>query len=368
MKRILIAIIKIGISCAILGYLFQQAWRDDSFLALYEQPKRWSLLALAWVAAIVSLLLTIVRWRILVQALGIPFALRDALRLGMLGYLFNFFTLGIVGGDVLKAVMIARRQHGQRLEAVSSVLVDRVIGLYALFLVASVAILSLDWGALQVRDEAQLAAVRRVCSATIGLAAIGGICSALVMTPAVTRLRFVQFFTHLPRIGIWIGRIIDAVQLYQQRKGALTVGMVLSFAVHLLSTASVFLVAQGLPGNAPSFAAHFVIVPIAMVAGAIPLPGGLGAVEYALDFLYRGISSVEIAERQGFIIALAYRVLTMVIASIGLVYYLAGRRELRTVMREVEDESASPDGPDSAAPATAPAAASSPLGADAAQI
>lgn len=364
MKRVFIAIIKIGISCAILTYLFQQAWRDDSFLALYEQPKRWSLLALACAAAIASLLLTIVRWRILVQALGIPFALRDALRLGMLGYLFNFFTLGIVGGDVLKAVMIARRQHGQRLEAVSSVLVDRVIGLFALFLVASAAILSLDWGGLQVRDESQLAAVRRVCSMTIGLAAIGGISSALVMTPAVTRLYFVQFFTHLPRIGVWIGRIIAAVQLYQQRKGALTVGMMLSFCVHLLSTASVFLVAQGLPGNAPSFAAHFVIVPIAMVAGAIPLPGGLGAVEYALDFLYRGISSVEIAERQGFIIALAFRVITMIIASIGFVYYLVDRRELRNAIKEAEDETESREDGD----LTLSGEAAPPVGTDPAQI
>ena len=66
----------------------------------------------------------------------------DAFRLGFLGYLFNFVSLGSVGGDLFKAVFIAREQHGKRAEAVATVVIDRVIGLYVLFFVASVAALA----------------------------------------------------------------------------------------------------------------------------------------------------------------------------------------------------------------------------------
>jgi uncharacterized membrane protein YbhN (UPF0104 family) len=49
-------------------------------------------------------------------------------------------------------------------------------------------------------------------------------------------------------------------------------------------------VSRGLPGESPSLATHVVIVPIALVANIVPLPGGLGAFEAALDYLYRSVS------------------------------------------------------------------------------
>ena len=49
--------------------------------------------------------------------------------------------MGVVGGDLLKAWLLAREQHGHRAESLASVIVDRLIGLYVLLVVASVAIL-----------------------------------------------------------------------------------------------------------------------------------------------------------------------------------------------------------------------------------
>ncbi|MFM2094780.1 MAG: hypothetical protein RIS70_1904 [Planctomycetota bacterium] len=333
MKRALIGLIKVLISCAILGYLFRQAWRDDSFSSLYSQPKDWGLLFGALAASLLSLILCILRWRMLVVALQIPFSIRDAFRLGMLGYLFNFFTLGIVGGDVLKAIMIARDKPGRRLEAVASVLIDRAIGLYALFVLASLAILNIDWSTLGERNPEQLAAVRRICDVTTTAAIVGGIAIFVLLIPQITHSQAVHALTRLPAVGPLISKALMALQLYQRRRGLLLATLLMSLGVHLLSSLSVFLVARGLPGDDPNLATHLVIVPIAMVASAIPLPGGLGAVEYALDFLYRGVATMNIGERQGFIIALAYRVITMIIASIGLFYYLTGRREVRAMLQ-----------------------------------
>ena len=59
MKRALIGLMKVLISSAILGYLFRQAWRDDSFSSLYSQPKDWGLLVAALAASLLSLILCI---------------------------------------------------------------------------------------------------------------------------------------------------------------------------------------------------------------------------------------------------------------------------------------------------------------------
>ena len=116
LKKIAILLVKVAISLALLRVLFEMAG-DESFTALRDQPKDWGLLALAWPFVLVAVLLTFLRWMLLVQALGMSFRLADALRLGFLGYLFNFVSLGSVGGDLFKAVFIAREQHGRRAEA-----------------------------------------------------------------------------------------------------------------------------------------------------------------------------------------------------------------------------------------------------------
>ena len=67
--------------------------------------------------------------------MALPFRIRDAFRLSFLSYLLNFVSVGSVGGDLFKAFFIAREQPGRRTEAVATVVVDRIVGLYGLLLV-----------------------------------------------------------------------------------------------------------------------------------------------------------------------------------------------------------------------------------------
>lgn len=336
MKKNLIWLAKIGVSAAILGYLCYKAWQDHSFDELMNQPKHGGLLAAALLTALTAMLLTVVRWYILVRALELPFTVPDALRLGFIGHFFTFVTLGVVGGDLLKAIFIAREQSGRKTEAVASVIIDRVIGLYALFLMAGVAFLLSDLSQPQ---------VLRVCQATVILA-IGGTCGlALLLVPGVTDLRLWNQLTGIPKLGGFIGRAISAVKMYRRKRLVLAASLVMSLGAHALSTLSVYFVACGLPGESPTLGTHFVIVPIAMVANAIPLPGGLGAFEAALDFLYRGVAEVGFASERGFVVALGYRLITMLLGLIGVYYYVAGRRQVSALIQVAEESPE--DGPDS---------------------
>ncbi len=342
MKKLCIAALKLAVSAAILGYLFSVARNDPSFVGLWSQPKNWGILSFALVATIASVVMTFFRWQMLVNALGIDFKLRDAFRLGFLAYLFNFFSLGIIGGDVLKSVFIARQNPDKRTEAVASVFVDRVVGLFALLCVGSFAFLFVNLEQINVRDSAQLADVQWTCWATLVLTACLGAGFIMILVPGVVTAPVWNHFGRLPLVGGVLMRLIDAVRVYCEKRGLLALALGMSIGVHFLNVFGVYFVAVGLPGNEPSLAGHFVVVPIAMVASAVPLPGGLGAFEYVLDFLYRGISTVSVAPRQGFVIALGFRVVQIMIATIGLGYYLSSRREIAELIHEAEKQDDSP--------------------------
>ena len=76
-------------------------------------------------------------------------------------------------------------------------------------------------------------------------------------------------------------------------------------------------------------------MPIANVCGSIPLPGGLGGFEAGLYFLYQTLSPAS----HGLVVALGYRIITLVIAGIGVVVYLVSRKDIKRLL-EVRDEKA----------------------------
>ena len=70
----------------------------------------------------------------------------------------------------------------------------------------------------------------------------------------------------------------------------------------------------------------------------IPLP--IGPTEGMLEFLYRytPVAGRPIAVGQGLVVALAYRLITLLIAMLGLPYYFGNRREMAEVIHEAEEE------------------------------
>ena len=56
--------------------------------------------------------------------------------ISLVAHFFNSFLLGSTGGDLLKAYYAARETHHKKTEAVMTVLVDRLVGLFAMLLFA----------------------------------------------------------------------------------------------------------------------------------------------------------------------------------------------------------------------------------------
>ena len=115
-KKLLGHFLRWVVPAAIIAWLVVNATKNDSFSRMRDAPKQWDLLAVAAVLCFSAVALTIVRWYFLVRTLQIPLSLRDAFRLGFLGYLYNFITPGSVGGDLFKAVFLAHGNQGRALK------------------------------------------------------------------------------------------------------------------------------------------------------------------------------------------------------------------------------------------------------------
>jgi uncharacterized membrane protein YbhN (UPF0104 family) len=105
---------------------------------------------------------------------------------------------------------------------------------------------------------------------------------------------------------------------------------------HVSLVLAMWLIGQGLPVAAPTLAATFLIGPLSLCAGAIPLtPAGLGTFEAAMNQLYTAVGS---RTGDGLLVAICYRAMTYVVAGIGAAYYVSARKKVREVLEEAEAE------------------------------
>lgn len=337
-KKTLILLLKLTVSVGVLAYLFYSFRTSKDYAEtidqLIYQPKDWWLLAGAWLACFISVLLTFVRWYWLVRALDLPFRLRDGMRLGFLGFLLNFVSLGSVGGDLFKAVFLAHEHPGRRAEAVSTIIIDRLIGLYGLLLLGSLVILS---GQLpESPDIHKLGLVTLIGTGVITL-----LC-AVMMWPGLLHGPLAEKICGLPKVGPHVTHLLQAARTYRQRHGVLWASLAITMVVHVLNVVGFYFIARGLPGDSPTFASHMLIVPLAVLTSAIPISlAGLGVFELAMQKLYLMVAPAEPLEmipKLGLFVALINRVIMLLIAAVGVLFYIGGRREVREVMQEVEEQ------------------------------
>lgn len=314
------------LAIAVLAFLFHQ--HRAGVQRLEWSRIHWGLLGLGVLCCFSALVLTYLRWYLLVWAQDLPFRVQDALRLGFIGYLFNYVAPGAVGGDLIKASMIAREQTERRLVAVATVFLDRVVGLVGLLVLGAVMMLFPS----PVLEKPQFQYV-------IGVFQIGAVVSLLgmgvVLLPGISDLSVVKRLVALPKIGPLFAEVFNSIRLYQSRWRVLVLSLVMSLISHAGLILSIYFCALALHGHAgiPSLLTHLQIVPPAELVGVIvPLPGGTGALEEAVAHFYAVAGA---SFDRGFLTAIAYRLLTIAIAIVGAVWYLFTRREIDAALHEM---------------------------------
>jgi hypothetical protein len=332
--------LRIACGLALVGLLLWHAAGSDSLSQLRDHPPNATRLALAWGVVLLGSVIAFLRWRCVVVAAGIPMTIGEALRLGAIGFACNFVALGSVGGDVVKATLLAKPRPGRRAAAITTVVVDRVLGLVGFLAYAGVAVL---WLGTATADEATPLRLLSRSVLIVAAIAVGGL--LMFFAPGRPLERLAAAFRNVPVIGAIAGRVADLAAVYRDGWRSLLAAQGLGLLMNGVFIVSFYIAATSLPLSVPSLADHFFVVPLALCSGALPIsPNGLGTIEATTEFLYRSVDPTTMVGA-GTLAALAHRA-AMLAAGVAMACYFfaAGGRRSDVETAANESTSISEDG------------------------
>ena len=138
MNRTLLLLVKLVLSVGLLVYLLQSVDLSDVLRHFIEGQH--GLFAVAAVVYIVVVLLSTVRWKVLLDAIEGGPTFGELLKSYMVASFFGNFLPSNVGGDVVR-VRDTAKHAGSHTAALTVAFVDRVVGFVALYFIAAPAFL-----------------------------------------------------------------------------------------------------------------------------------------------------------------------------------------------------------------------------------
>ncbi|MGE3181130.1 MAG: lysylphosphatidylglycerol synthase transmembrane domain-containing protein [Phycisphaerae bacterium] len=248
-------------------------------------------------------------WMLAMQA--VQLSLWVAVKLTYAGNFFNFALPGTTGGDLIKAYYLTRYTH-RKTEAVTTVFLDRVIGLLGLVLLAGCMII-VAW------DRERFGRIAMGLGVILAGLAVGAIFvfskrlrHALGLPKLAEKLPAGQ---HILRIG----RTLIALR---DNKGKSLAALVITLVLQFLVMLSVYLMSQAMQMQG-DFQHYFVFLPILFLVGALPLaPQGAGVMEFfAVQFFGTELGN---SVSQAFALALSIRLIQLFWALPGVLVPLFG--------------------------------------------
>ncbi|MDA0836627.1 MAG: flippase-like domain-containing protein [Planctomycetota bacterium] len=327
-KKIVGTILKLLMAVGVLLFLYYKNDIDIGQLreVLYTG---WRWIVLAWALFVITIVLTGVRWQLLLQAQGIEMPFMMAMRLTLIGQAFSMVFPGATGGDLVKAYYVYKMGK-KRAAAVTTILVDRVIGLYCMIGMASGMVLM---------ESARLWAIPMarplVYSIPLVFVAITFVLGSFFTT--TVRKIFTSAGESGPPVlmGEQLYKVYIAVDQYREARKTIVYAILISI-VSISSICILFVcLGQALLEKKMTMPDYFLVTPTSMVITGLPIfPGGLGLGEFAMGKLFEMVADSSSGQEA----MILWRIVTMAWSVIGLVIYLTLRADVRDVAMEKEVE------------------------------
>jgi uncharacterized protein (TIRG00374 family) len=269
----------------------------------------------------VTIVLGAWRWLLVLHSQGLRPGFRRVLEISFIAHFFNSFLLGSTGGDLLKAYYAARVTHHLKTEAVTSVLIDRVLGLFAM-LAFAVALLAPNGAFVARHPRAMLLA-----AVIVAMFAVAGGFLLLSLRGGVSQV--------FPKARAWLRKLPQSGTLERGLEACRALGRApgyfgRAFAISLLLTAVCVLQLLTLVwgyGLRVPWAPMFLIVPAVICISALPItPNGLGVRDNLYLYLL-SLPEIGISPNTAVAISLVAYAASLVWSAIGGLLYVAHRRE-----------------------------------------
>jgi len=253
----------------------------------------WPMLVLAAALAFTCLCFCVVRWRIVLEAMGLDLPFRKTWSIFFIGHFFNSFLFGATGGDVVKAYYTARETGHRKTEAVSTVFIDRSTGLLGLLILTTIMMLvRRDFFMADIRTRYVLVFMSAIMAATV---------VAFIVMLAAKRIarildRFPLFRTVVAtRPAQVLSRAYNSFYLCLTHPVLLAKTIGISVVNHVTLIAAIAALGRSMLVDLP-FKDYLAIGTTINVIGAIPItPGGLGVRESAA-VIYFDVVNVPAAQ------------------------------------------------------------------------
>lgn len=296
-------------------------------------------------------LLQIGRLVIMLAVQGVRISYWTSTKLTFVGNFFNFALPGTTGGDLIKAYYLTHYTP-LKTEVVTTVFLDRAIGLLGLVLLAGVSI-------LLTRDPQQFRQLVITLLIICGVLAAGSLVVFSKRMRETLRLR--RIAQRLP-MGEQIIRVGRATVAMRQHKLLVLSSLLMTFALQAICIYGAAIMARALHMEGDT-SYYFIYVSIGFLIAAIPIapPQAFGVMEaaYVQFFTQGGLNNDP---SQAVALALAVRLIQLVWALPGILVPLLGahlprRDELQNFAAQQQTETP-PAGPGAPEPTIAAPAAS----------
>lgn len=269
---------------------------------------------------------TALRWRMLLRGQGIRIPVMRAISLTFQGCMFSLFMPGgAVGGDVLKAAFLAREtRDGQKIEGVTTIFLDRVIGMMGLFLVVLLTGAGCLPTILTFAPEIRLLVwiLLAVCLAGF----FAGL--ALLFQDFFFRIRLFAFLLRKADALVHgaLTRILNSVEVCRRDRRTLVTAFLVSFLMlHPLLVLVAFMIMIGLTGCFPPLLPGAFSIACGSTASVAPVtPGGLGTRDKVIEVL---LGSFGFEPTVASLTPLLYSIVLMLSALVGIVFFLLDMKE-----------------------------------------
>ena len=299
-------ILRTLVSLFFLGWLFY-SMRDDipQIIVTLKNIDR-KLFIFAVLIFLSTVLILARRLQLIFAAEGLTISLAETCNLTFVGYFFNNFLPSSVGGDIVKA-MCATRITKHPVKSVTSVLMDRILGLFTFIIIPSFSVFFL-------RGVDNPAVPMIIYSFLV----VSIMCFFLIFNRKLARhLRFIETLLNRFKLGEKVRKIYDGLHNFKNHKLVVCQAMFLSILGQSVGVLVLYLLARALGAHADPIY-FFITVPVVHLISMAPSLGGLGVREKC----YVIFLTPYIGEKHAFALGILWLALLFFLSLIGGMIYL----------------------------------------------
>lgn len=267
---------KLLVTLSLVGFLISRI--DFKRLPETISSIYWLPLVVAVLFGNVDRILMAVKWRLLIKPQGLSVSVSDAITTTYMGNFGGQFLPGGIGTDVIR-IYLLRKLHLPTISVAASILLERVLGLYAHIVVALIALLTASLGVVAVSDKLGWTIVLLFLFYSAGF--------ALSFAPWAERLleTFNKRFPNFPYLNkALVGA--RSYRLYRKNKSTLISFFFLSMLEVVVVTLVFYFAAEAMALKI-SLIQLLVSVPLILILLRLPVSvGGFGVFEGAVVLFF----------------------------------------------------------------------------------